>query len=76
MACNQSWTGKGAFFKSQLVDDLVFHQLALILSAICMCFSVSISCWLILDHALHYLKPYEQKQCAPLISQSILQLTC
>jgi hypothetical protein len=34
-----------------------------------MCFSVGISCWLVLQHALHYLKPYEQKQyvlCTPL----------
>lgn len=49
-------------FEKPLTDDLVFHQLALILSATFMCLSVSISCWLILDHALHYLKPYEQKQ--------------
>jgi hypothetical protein len=49
-------------FENLLTDALVFHQLALILSATFMCLSVNISCWLILDHALHYLKPYEQKQ--------------
>jgi hypothetical protein len=45
-----------------LNGNMFFHQLALILCAIFMCLSISISGWLILDHALHYLKPYEQKQ--------------
>ncbi|EAT79828.2 hypothetical protein SNOG_13028 [Parastagonospora nodorum SN15] len=59
MGCG--FDGNLAAFESPLTEDLAFHQLALILSATFMCLSVSISCWLILDHALHYLKPYEQK---------------
>jgi hypothetical protein len=46
----------------KLTRNIFFHQLALILCAVFMCLSIGISGWLILDHALHYLKPYEQKQ--------------
>jgi len=55
---------RDVLFEFEIANDLIFHQLALILSAIFMCIAVLISCWLILDHALHYLRPYEQKQCA------------
>jgi hypothetical protein len=64
MSCgaNNDWLLPNAIIEDNLVGDLVFHQLALILSASFMCLSIGISGWLILDHALHYLKPYEQKQ--------------
>jgi hypothetical protein len=74
--CDQSWTAKDAVVTHRFTGHLLFHQLALILSAICMCLSVSISCWLIIDHAVHYLKPHEQKQYAFLIFRSMPQLTC
>ena len=48
--------------EQRLVEGLIFHQLALLLSALFMCLSVGSSFWLILAHALHYLRPYEQKQ--------------
>jgi hypothetical protein len=62
MVCKGDWLARGAIFESQLIRGLVFHQLALILSALFMCLSVAISLWLLFDHALHYLRPYEQKQ--------------
>jgi hypothetical protein len=62
MGCESGELVSGATFEKQLTDGLIFHQLALILSAICMALAVGISCWLILGHALHYLRPYEQKQ--------------
>lgn len=74
--CDKDWAKSRAVFESQLTDDLVFHQLALILSATCMCLSVGTSGWLILDHALHYLRPYEQKQCVALKAETLHSLTC
>jgi hypothetical protein len=62
MGCESDWLVRGTIFENVLMKSLVFHQLALILSAIFMCLSVGISMWLVLDHALHYLRPYEQKQ--------------
>jgi hypothetical protein len=51
-----------AMDENVMIGNLFFHQLALVLTAIFMCLSIGISGWLVLDHALHYLKPYEQKQ--------------
>jgi hypothetical protein len=62
--CERNEPISGVIFEFEIADDLIFHQLALILCAIFMCLAVLISGWLILDHALHYLRPYEQKQCA------------
>jgi hypothetical protein len=64
MSCGEDndWLLPNAIIEDNLIGDLAFHQLALILSASFMCLSTAISGWLILDHALHYLKPYEQKQ--------------
>jgi hypothetical protein len=64
MSCgaDNNWLSREAILEDKLIGDMVFHQLALILSATLMCLSIGISCWLILDHALHYLRPYEQKQ--------------
>jgi hypothetical protein len=56
------WLLSDVIRENKLIGNMFFHQLALILCAIFMCLSISISGWLILDHALHYLKPYEQKQ--------------
>ncbi|KAF2821532.1 DUF300-domain-containing protein [Ophiobolus disseminans] len=61
MGCKHDELARGALFAKEIADTVIFHQLALILSAIFMCLAVSISFWLILDHALHYLRPYEQK---------------
>jgi hypothetical protein len=62
MGCEGDLLVRGAIFENRLTRGLVFHQLALILSATFMCLSVGISMWLVLNHALHYLRPYEQKQ--------------
>ena len=43
--------------------SLTFHHLGLIISAAFGALAVAISFFLILRHATHYLKPYEQKQC-------------
>jgi hypothetical protein len=61
MVC-ESGFARGAMLEQRLVEGLIFHQLALLLSALFMCLSVGSSFWLILAHALHYLRPYEQKQ--------------
>jgi hypothetical protein len=62
MACIADWLARYALFEQELAGSLVFHQLLLLLSSAFMSLAVGISCWLILDHALHHLKPYEQKQ--------------
>lgn len=62
MGCERDDLARGVLFETQLAYGIIFHQLALILSAIFMCLAIGISFWLILDHALHYLRPYEQKQ--------------
>jgi len=46
--------------------NLTFHHFGLILSATFGALAVAIAFFLILRHATHYLKPYEQKQCVPL----------
>ena len=61
--CGDDWSGGDALFEDTLTGSLIFHQLALILSAVFMCLAGTVSYWLILDHARHYLKPHEQKQC-------------
>lgn len=61
--CEEAWSGEEALFEDFLTGYLVFHHLALILSAVFMCLACTVSLWLILDHARHYLKPSEQKQC-------------
>lgn len=43
--------------------SLTFHHLGLIISATFGALAVAIAFFLILRHATHYLKPYEQKQC-------------
>lgn len=60
--CTREWPTGDAIYETFFTGSLVFHQLALIVSAIFMCLSMGVSFWLILQHALHYLKPYEQKQ--------------
>jgi hypothetical protein len=59
---NSTETLSDKILEKKLTGIIFFHQLALILCAIFMCLSIGISGWLALDHSLHYLKPYEQKQ--------------
>lgn len=67
--CDREWPTGDAIYETFFTGSLVFHQLALLVSVIFMCLSMGISFWLILQHALHYLKPYEQKQYVSLIWQ-------
>ena len=41
---------------------LTFHQMGLILSAACGAIAVLVSFYLIMMHATHYLRPWEQRQ--------------
>lgn len=59
----EALSGAAALFEDHLIGSLAFHQLALILSATFVCLACAFSYWLILDHARHYPKPNEQKQC-------------
>jgi hypothetical protein len=45
-----------------IVGSLTFHQLGLYISAGCTGIAVAVSLFLIWMHAMHYTKPYEQKQ--------------
>ena len=44
-----------------LARETTFHLLALSICCACACIAIGLSIWHILQHALHYLRPYEQK---------------
>lgn len=52
--------------ETPLWRNLTFHHFGLILSATFGALAVAIAFFLVLRHATHYLKPYEQKQYVPL----------
>lgn len=45
-----------------LIGDLTFHQLGIIVSAATALIAIITSFYLMWMHALHYTKPYEQRQ--------------
>ena len=57
-----NWLTSTAVHEEPLWKNLTFHHFGLILSAIFGALAVAIAFFLILRHATHYLKPYEQKQ--------------
>lgn len=59
-----TWTDRITVSEEPLWKSLTFHHFGLILSATFGALAVAIAFFLILRHATHYLKPYEQKQCA------------
>lgn len=44
-----------------LAREITFHLLALNLCCVFSCIAIALSVWHIFRHALHYLRPYEQK---------------
>jgi hypothetical protein len=48
--------------ETPIVGALNFHELGFIISAGCALVAVLLSFYLIFMHALHYTKPYEQRQ--------------
>lgn len=45
-----------------MVGDMTFHTLGLIVAASCSLIAIILSFYLIWMHAIHYTKPYEQRQ--------------
>ena len=48
--------------EENIVGNLTFHQLGLIIAAATTLFAIIVSFYLIFMHATHYTKPYEQRQ--------------
>lgn len=56
-------TDRIAVVEEPLWKNLTFHHFGLIISAAFGALAVAVAFFLVLRHATHYLKPYEQKQC-------------
>ncbi|KAF2638573.1 DUF300-domain-containing protein [Massarina eburnea CBS 473.64] len=61
LTCDSEATEKETIVEKPLWKSLTFHHFGLILSATFGALAVAIAFFLILRHATHYLKPYEQK---------------
>lgn len=61
VTCNTTLTDEGIGYEKPLFGSLTFHRLGLLLCVIFGLISVVIAFFLIVQHATHYLKPWEQK---------------
>ncbi|KAG8525801.1 uncharacterized protein KY384_000561 [Bacidia gigantensis] len=59
--------GCSAVDEARIWKDVQFHHVGLILSALFGSIAILFSWYLVWRHCTHYLKPWEQKQCVPLL---------
>lgn len=51
--------------EEKIIGSLTFHNFAILIAAACSFIAILVSFYLIWMHALHYTKPYEQRQQVP-----------
>lgn len=59
--CESERFDRELIFEDTLAREITFHILALSLCCVFACIAIALSIWHILQHALHYARPYEQK---------------
>ena len=60
-ACESEHHKHELILEDALAKEITFHLLALNVCCVFACLAIALSVWHILQHALHYLRPYEQK---------------